>query len=134
LEELGVEEFVEGKFFDGELYIDEKKEAYQALGFKRIGFFGAIKSIFTGKAKELMDEAKKDKMGGNLKGDGYQNGGTVVVAAGGKVLFSYVQDQPYDHAETSDILKALGLKADNQQDTAAAASNVKCDQDACTKS
>ena len=35
VEELGVEEFVEGKFFDGELYIDTQKKSYQDLGFKR---------------------------------------------------------------------------------------------------
>ena len=33
LESIGVEEFVEGKFFDGELFIDSKKESYKKLGF-----------------------------------------------------------------------------------------------------
>lgn len=140
LEELGVEEFVEGKFFDGELYLDTKKESYKALGFKRIGFFGAVSSIFTGKAKELMAEAKKENMGGNLKGDGYQNGGTVVVGAGGKLLFSYSQDQPSDHAEPGDILKALGMqeKVGSGASGGAGASSdsgheVVCEEDVCRK-
>ena len=50
LEQLGVEEFIERKFFDGgknnsyvpqlptmitEIYIDEKKQCYKDLGYKR---------------------------------------------------------------------------------------------------
>ena len=50
LEQLGVEEFIERKFFDGgkyeryialmismliEIFIDEKKQCYKDLGFKR---------------------------------------------------------------------------------------------------
>ena len=37
LEQLGVDEFVEGKFWDGELYIDEGKKAYKALQLQSTG-------------------------------------------------------------------------------------------------
>ncbi|CAH3155930.1 unnamed protein product [Pocillopora meandrina] len=45
LEELGLEEFVEKKFFTGELYIDAKQQIYKDLGFKRynvINVFGGL--------------------------------------------------------------------------------------------
>lgn len=35
LEELGAEEFVGSGFLVGEIYVDEKKQCYQDLGFKR---------------------------------------------------------------------------------------------------
>lgn len=131
LEELGVEEFVEGKFFDGELYIDQKKEAYSSLGFKRLGFFAAVGSIFGRKGKELIAEAKLLSIGGNLAGDGYQTGGTLVVDKGGKVLLEFKQDGPADHVENSAVLAALGITggAAEQPPTA----TVTCDDNVCTK-
>ena len=44
-------------------------------------------------------------VGGDLKGDGYQNGGLLVVGKGGKLLYSFVQENPADHAANEDILK-----------------------------
>lgn len=35
LEQFGAEEFVERNFFKGTVYVDEKKQCYQDLGFKR---------------------------------------------------------------------------------------------------
>lgn len=40
-----------------------------------------------------------------MKGDGYQNGGLLVVEKGGKLLYSYMQENPADHANNDDILK-----------------------------
>ena len=51
-------------------------------------------------------------MGGDFSGDWYQDGGTIVVEAGtGKLLFSYIQEDPTDHAEPDDVLRALGIQA-----------------------
>jgi len=111
LEELGLEEFQQGKYWNGELYIDTQKKCYQDLGFKRLGFFGAMGSVLAKKGRGLMADAKSKGIGGNLKGDGMQTGGTLVVAAGGKVLFSYSQDAPGDHAALQDILNALNISA-----------------------
>jgi pyrimidine deaminase RibD-like protein len=49
-------------------------------------------------------------MGGDLNGDWYQTGGTIVVQPGNVVSFSFKQDSPADHAEVADILKALNLE------------------------
>jgi len=111
VEELGVEEFVEGKFFDGELYIDTQKKSYQDLGFKRLGFFSAIGSVLGKVGRAMISEAKSKGIDGNLKGDGMQNGGTIIVAPGGKVLLSYKQESPADHVAIEDVLKALDISA-----------------------
>lgn len=111
VEELGVEEFVEGKFFDGELYIDTQKKSYQDLGFKRLGFFSAISSVLGKMGRAMISEAKSKGIDGNLKGDGMQNGGTIIVAPGGKVLLSYKQESPADHVAIEDVLKALDISA-----------------------
>jgi len=111
VEELGVEEFVAGKFFDGELFIDTQKKSYQDLGFRRLGFFSAIGSILGKLGRAMISEAKSKGIEGNLKGDGMQNGGTIIVAAGGKVLLVYKQESPADHVALEDVLKALDISA-----------------------
>ncbi|XP_046547532.1 prostamide/prostaglandin F synthase-like, partial [Haliotis rubra] len=110
LEEIGVEEFVEGKFFNGELYIDLKKQCYKDLGFRRLGVFSLFPAIFAKKARDAMSQAKTEKIEGNFKGDGMQNGGTVVVAKGGKVLLNFKQENPADHVDPNEVLKALGIE------------------------
>ncbi|KAL4240355.1 hypothetical protein ACF0H5_001145 [Mactra antiquata] len=136
LEELGVEEFVKGEFFKGELYIDMKKEAYKALGFKRLNIFSLIPSILGKKARAFLDRVKKEKIEGNMSGDGMQNGGALVVEKGGKMLLSFKQDSAADHVENEDVLKALGLsteKTSNNDDisTQGAAGGVECKTDQC---
>jgi len=111
LEELGVEEFIEGKFFDGELYIDTDKKSFLALDYKKVGYLAMIPALLAKVAGEARRKAKEWAVGGDLKGDGFQNGGLLVVASkGDKVLYEFKQDNPADHAENSAISKALGLE------------------------
>ena len=84
LEPLGLEEFLEGNFFDGELFVDEKKESFKKLGFKRMSFLQLFPAVFSKKSREAKAKADSMKLGGNLSGDGYQNGGCLVVGAGNR--------------------------------------------------
>lgn len=69
IERLGVEEFVEGGFWPGELYIDNGKKIPGALNIKSVGYLSALGMIFVNKqVKEAM--AKSKDVPGNLKGDG----------------------------------------------------------------
>lgn len=137
LEELGVEEFVEKKFWSGELYIDQKKEAFNALGFKRISLLSLPGMLISRIARRQNAKAKERGVGGDLKGDGFQNGGLVVVEKGGKVLYSFVQENVADHAENEDILKALKLNPAMTSTTtaspaSAAAPEMTCTDDVCS--
>lgn len=109
LEELGVEEFVKGEFFKGELFIDTKKQAYKALGFRRLNIFNVLPAILSKKAREFNERTKKEKIPGDMKGDGFQNGGTLVVGQGGKLLLAFKQESPADHVDNEEVLNALGL-------------------------
>lgn len=111
LEELGVDEFVKGEFFKGELFIDTKQQCYKALGFRRMNIFNVFPSIFSKSSRNAMSKAKEEKIDGNFKGDGMQNGGVLVVSAGGKsVLLNFKQDQPSDHVDPNEVLKSLGIE------------------------
>lgn len=135
LEELGVEEFIAGKYFDGELFIDLNKQAYNDLGAKRLGFFKAIGSILSKKGREFLNLAKKEKIEGNMKGDGFQNGGSIIITQQGEVLLKFIQDDPSDHVSPEEVLKALGIDEKPPAKEGAAAGKPKptvvCDDDVC---
>ena len=110
LETLGVEEFLEGKFFDGELFVDESKESFQRMGFKQLSYLEVLPSVFSNKAAGAFLTAIGMNVGGNIYGDGFQNGGCLVVGAGGSpTLYTFKQLDPTDHPENEQILKALGI-------------------------
>jgi len=51
-------------------------------------------------------QAKKLKLGGDIKGDWYQNGGAIVVEVGGKpTLLAYKQKDTPDHVSNEAVLK-----------------------------
>ncbi|XP_059470150.1 prostamide/prostaglandin F synthase-like [Neocloeon triangulifer] len=109
-EDIGVEDFVAGKFFDGELYIDTEKKSYNGLGFKRFNWFSVMASLITKTARDAMGRGKANNLGGDMRGDALQNGGALVVGTGGKLLYSFRQEGPADQVPNSTILGALGIK------------------------
>ena len=44
-----------------------------------------------------------------MKGDGFQNGGALVVDAKGKLLYEYRQEDAAEHISADEILKALKI-------------------------
>ena len=113
MESVGLEEFLEGNFFDGELFLDSEKSSYSKLGFKRESLLSLLPSAFSKKWRDASAKAKSLNLGGNLtQGDGYQKGGCLVVGAGGSpTMFTYVQLDAADHPSNEDILEALGIQA-----------------------
>ena len=110
LETVGVEEFLEGNFFDGELFVDESKESFQRMGLKQSSYLEVLSSVFSRKAAGAMMTSLGMKVGGNLYGDGFQNGGCLVVGAGGSpILYTFKQLDLTDHPDNQEILKSLGI-------------------------
>ena len=116
LESLGLEEFLEGKYFAGDLFVDKKKASYGRFGFPRLGGVELLTAMLSRKWLQAGARAFSMDLGGNItQGDGYQNGGCLVVAAGGgPVLFSFVQQDPADHPDNQTILESLGIQAASQ--------------------
>lgn len=110
MEETGLEDFQKGAYFNGDLYIDTKKQCYKDLGFRRLNIFSVFPAVFSKASRSAMSKAKEEKIDGDFKGDGFQNGGTLVVGTGGKVLLSFKQEEPSDHVNPNEVLKALGIE------------------------
>ncbi|CAB3364056.1 Hypothetical predicted protein [Cloeon dipterum] len=105
-ENIGVEDFVAGEFFDGELFIDTDKKSYSGLGFKRFNWISVIAALFTRESRDAISRGKAANVGGDMKGDGLQNGGALIVGPGGKLLYSFKQDGPAEQVPNSKILEA----------------------------
>ncbi len=83
---------------------DPAREAYQLAGFTR-----SIASTLSLNA--LWSHLRARRKGfrqGRLAGDPWQQGGTLVVAPSGEVLFEYRSKGPGDHAAPERLIAALG--------------------------
>ncbi|KAL7843281.1 hypothetical protein AOLI_G00247930 [Acnodon oligacanthus] len=128
-EETGLKEFKEGGFFKGDIYIDEKKQCYRDLGFKRYNAINVLPAAMGKKVREIASKASAEGIQGNFSGDLLQSGGMLIVAKGGeKVLLHFIQDSPGDHVPLEDITKALGITASVQ-----AGVRPQCNDDVCTR-
>ncbi|KAL7837736.1 hypothetical protein SRHO_G00274470 [Serrasalmus rhombeus] len=128
-EETGLKEFKEGGFFKGDIYIDEKKQSYRDLGFKRYNAINVLPAAVGKKVREVASKASAEGIQGNFSGDLLQSGGMLIVAKGGeKVLLHFIQDSPGDHVPLEDIAKALGITASVQ-----AGVRPQCNDDVCTR-
>ncbi|XP_054271307.1 prostamide/prostaglandin F synthase-like [Macrosteles quadrilineatus] len=111
-EQLGVEEFKEGKFFDGELFVDVDKKVYSKIGFKRYNYLSILWYIMGRVGRSAYNRGKAANIPWNLQGDGLQNGGCLIVEKGGRILHSYRQDGAADQLSNDKILEVLDLTAE----------------------
>ncbi|XP_073511490.1 prostamide/prostaglandin F synthase-like [Phyllobates terribilis] len=86
-ESLGLEEFVDGKFFTGELYLDESKQSYKELGFKRYNALSIVPAALGKKVRDIVTKANADGVQGSFSGDLLQSGGMLIVTKGKRILY-----------------------------------------------
>ncbi|CAF0714769.1 unnamed protein product [Brachionus calyciflorus] len=105
-----VKPFVEEGYFAGELYVDPEMECYKALQFQRFSFFDMMKKLLCKTWTDANNKSKSMGIKGDLKGDGFQNGGALIVDKNGKLLLEYRQEDAAEMIKAEDILKALKIK------------------------
>ncbi|XP_019513981.1 PREDICTED: prostamide/prostaglandin F synthase, partial [Hipposideros armiger] len=128
-EALGLQEFLDGGYFAGELYLDESKQFYKELGFKRYNSLSILPAALGKPVRDVATKAKAVGIQGNLSGDLLQSGGLLVVTKGGdKVLLHFIQKSPGDYVPQESILKALGISAE-----VSASKPPQCDDEACSR-
>ena len=120
VEQFGVEEFIQGKYFDGEVYVDDGKKSYSSLDFKTMTFLQLFPAILSAAARAAQASAKALGLGGNMDGDKWQLGGCLVVEKGGgdNPLLYYIQNAAPDHVSNADVLKSLSIEGEAPAATA----------------
>lgn len=56
LEDFGYEEFVQGNYFKGDLYIDIDEASYKEIGYKKYGTIGVLMSLFHKTARDAISK------------------------------------------------------------------------------
>jgi len=98
--------FVQGNVFDGELYVDSKKQCFKALQFKRLSVFEVVRGDLAEKWRSAAKIAKKISLGG----DGCRIGGVLIVDKNGKLLYEYDQKDTDEKSLALEMFQALNLK------------------------
>jgi len=135
-DENGLNDFKNGNFFDGELYLDIGQNIYKKMGYRRFNIMSIWKYVFNKVGRQAISQARAAKVGGDMKGDGYQNGGTLVVSAGGQeCLLTYKQEHPAEHVELQAVLTALGISTPLKVDSEnlPEVPSVQCNDEVCYK-
>lgn len=59
LEDFGLDDFVKGEFFNGDMYVDIGKQNYKDIGYKRYSTIGVFMSIFSKSARDRIAKVSK---------------------------------------------------------------------------
>ncbi len=103
----GSPSFIEG-FRDetgwrGPLYTDPSLEVYKAAGLQR----GVLKTFNLSAAWRSVGTLRRGFRQGRTQGDAWQQGGVLVIAPSGDVLWTHASEGPGDNASADEILAAL---------------------------
>jgi prostamide/prostaglandin F2alpha synthase len=110
----GVAEFIEGKYIDGQVWVNEDASVFKALGLQRYGVFEAY-GLLHPEMWEAGSRASSRGFIGDLKGDGFQRGATFLVIPdssapeGGVCVFDHRMGSMGDHPDVGEISKLLKL-------------------------
>jgi hypothetical protein len=89
--------------YKGPLYVDPELKSYEAAGLER-GMWRNFTPLSFGHAVRAL---ARGNMQGRTQGDPSQQGGAMVIAPGGKLLFAHVSKVAGDNASPEVLLGAL---------------------------
>lgn len=89
--------------FRGPIYTDPSLEVFRAAHLQR-GVARTLNPLSLGHAVKAFAHGSRQ---GNVEGDAWQQGGTLVIAPGGEVRWQHVSKRPGDNASNAQILSAL---------------------------
>uniref|UniRef100_A0A8D0HHZ4 Prostamide/prostaglandin F synthase n=1 Tax=Sphenodon punctatus TaxID=8508 RepID=A0A8D0HHZ4_SPHPU len=128
-ESVGLKEFVDGDYFNGELYLDETKQCFNDLGFKRYNVLSIVPAALGKPVREVVTKANAAGIQGNFSGDLLQSGGMLIVSQGGeKVLLHFIQDSPGSYVPLETILNSLGISGSVTEGV-----KPQCNEEVCSR-
>lgn len=106
----GLQSFVNGGYFAGELLLDEEMKVYTGLRLNRLGFATTVEALMNPKVwKILKSVVITNPIPGDFEGDGMQLGAVLVIDKGGEVMFEQKQ-RYFGEVPSQTELKAAVLK------------------------
>jgi peroxiredoxin len=102
--------------FDGPIYTDPSRRSYDLASMKRGWSTFLNARAVTNLARAFVGGARQ----GSVQGDPSQQGGTLVVAPPGRILFHHVSETAGDHPKLAKLLAVLEAEAAKPQSGAVA--------------
>ena len=102
-----IEGFRETTGYPGPIYTDPSLTVFGAAQLKR----GVMKTFDPRALGKTIGAFARGHRQGRIKGDPWQQGGTLVVAPSGEVLYHHASERPGDNASASEIADALRAAA-----------------------
>jgi hypothetical protein len=90
--------------FDGPIYTDPSLAAFEAAQLKR----GVTTTLSIRALMPTVKALARGNKQGRTQGDSWQQGGVLVIAPSGEVLWHHASDRPGDNASVDSIVTALG--------------------------
>eukprot|EP01147_Barroeca_monosierra_P010663 gene10663-7804_t len=106
-EAVGLQAFVNGKFFSGDIYVDLSRACYRGLKLENLGFLRGMAMLLTDTRVASTLKEAKDVAYGDFKGDGMQLGATFVVGPGCNVFLEHRQKHFGDNPNLDEVKKAV---------------------------
>lgn len=98
-----IDGFRETTGFSGAIYTDPTLAVFRAAQLKR----GLRNLLNLDAAASTLGALRRGFRQGRTQGDNLQQGGVLVIANDGRVLWQHISDHPGDNASPDDILRAL---------------------------
>ncbi|KAI9296741.1 hypothetical protein K502DRAFT_323660 [Neoconidiobolus thromboides FSU 785] len=117
-DEVGLEDFLSGGFWQWGLYLDKERLTHSALGLTRTSAFTGISDLFTATGRAAIKAAQDKKIAGDFKGDGFQLGGTFVVRSEAGLVYEYRQKTAALYPSIREIYQAAGGDPDDVEEQA----------------
>ena len=89
------------------IFSDPRREAYEAAGLKH-GIFKTLNPTSMRRGMKARSEGFRQR---KTMGDPFQQGGVLVVAPNGQVIYSYASNEAGDHPPIADVLGSLRKSA-----------------------
>jgi len=89
--------------FTGDIYVDQKKEVYKALGCNR----GALYCLNMKALKAIKSTSSEGFSQGKTQGDSLQLGGTFIISLKEGILFEHVEQFAGDHVDTNELMTVV---------------------------
>ncbi|KAI9292788.1 hypothetical protein K502DRAFT_355798 [Neoconidiobolus thromboides FSU 785] len=118
-EDVGLGDFLSGGYWDWQILIDDERSVHKALDLPKLPVSAGLKDLMSSATRAAIAAAQKAGISGDLKGDGFQLGGTFVVEKEtGKLLYEFRQLGAGAYTSSKEIYEACGGDPDDIEEKA----------------
>ncbi|KAJ9090494.1 hypothetical protein DSO57_1001952 [Entomophthora muscae] len=107
-EEVGLQEFMDGKYWEWDLFLDPSRSVHSALRLETMGLLQGLRDVASLATRMATAAASRMGLIEELGGDGFQLGGTFIITPTRGVVYEYRQVGTGTFPSIKDIIAIVG--------------------------